>query len=363
MGTLAERLTTKPPPEPAYRGLVRARRALQRLREALLPADGVMVERTFAALEVRALGAAVRLGLPAELAGGPRTSEEVAAAVGLEADRTNRLLRLLEASGVTRRRRGRWTLTRLGRALDPGHSRSATDWVRFFGGADFYRLAAELESAVAGEGPATDALHGTDFFSWLAHRPDVADDFDAAMANGSRLTGPMIAANVDWSGGRSVCDVGGGTGRVLTEVLRAHTHLEGILFDLPSVVSAAGPFPAGVAGRMTSRGGSFFESVPSADTMLLVAVLHDWGDAEATRILDRCANAMHDGGRVLVVDNVLDEDRPPFLEFHADVLMMLLTHGGRERTVGDIARLARPVGLQVGRTWSLLNLGAVELVR
>lgn len=363
MGRLAERLTTTPPPEPAYRGLVRVRRALQRLREALLPADGVMVERTFAALEVRALGAAVRLGLPAVLARGLCTTEQVAAAVGLETDRTKRLLRLLEASGVTRQRRGQWRLTRLGRALDPEHNRSATDWVKFFGGAEFYRLAAELESAVEGEGPATDALHGKDFFSWLADRPDVAGDFDAAMANGSRLTGPMIAANVDWSGVHSVCDVGGGTGRVLSEVLRAHTHLEGILFDLPSVVSTAEPFPADVAERMTSRGGSFFESVPSADTMLLVAVVHDWGDDEATRILDRCATAMHDGGRVLVVDNVLDEDRPPFLEFHADVLMMLLTHGGRERSVEDIAGLAEPAGLQVRRTWSLLNLRAVELVR
>jgi SAM-dependent methyltransferase len=362
MAGLAERLTTTPPPEPVYRGLVRVRRALRLLHDALLPADGVMVERTFAALEVRTMGVAVRLGLPAELAAGPRTSEQVAASLGLDSDRTDRLLRLLEATGVARQRHGRWRLTRLGRALDPAHGRSAADWVRFFGGAEFFRLSAELESAVAGDGPATDVLHGTDFFSWLTDRPDVAGDFDAAMANGSRLTGPMIAANVDWSESRTVCDVGGGTGRVLTEVLRAHPHLAGILFDQPSVVSTAEPFPAGVAGRMVARGGDFFDEVPAADTMLLVAVLHDWGDDEAARILDSCATAMNEGGRVLVVDNVLDADRPPFLEYHADVLMMLLTRGGRERTVEDIARLAQPAGLTVRRTWSLLNLRAVELV-
>lgn len=159
-----------------------------------------------------------------------------------------------------------------------------------------------------------------------------------------------------------MCDVGGGTGRVLTAVLSAHPHLRGLVFDLPSVVAASGPFPTEVAPRVETRGGDFFHEVPEADTLLLVAVLHDWGDAEAARILERCASALAPGGRVLVVDQVLDPDRPPFLEPHSDVLMMLLTEGGRERTVADLGRLGAEVGLRPGRTWNLLNLRAVELV-
>lgn len=358
-----DRLTTTPPPEPAYRALVRLRRALRWLREALVPADGVMVERTFAVLEVRALEVAIQVGLATALANGPKASEELAAALGLSTDRLTRLLELLRASGVVKLRRDRrFALTRLGRALDPNHERSASAWVQFFGGPEFFRLAAELDAAVLGRGSATAVLHDAEFFAWLADTPDVAARFDAAMANGSRLTGPMIAAQVDWSETLVVCDVGGGTGRVLTELLHAHPSLHGILFDLPSVVAKAGPFPEDVLARLETRGGDLFESLPEADTLLLVAVLHDWGDDAVARILERCAAAMKPGGRVVIVDNILDPDRPPFLERHADVMMMLLTEGGRERTVEDICQLAAPAGLRVAQTWNLLNLRAVELV-
>lgn len=360
---LVDRLTTTPPPEPVYRALVRVRRWLRRLREALLPADAVLVERTLTALEIRALGVAADLDLAERLAGGPRSTGELATGLGLDPGRLDRLLRLLDAVDVVRRRRdGRWSTTRIGAALREEHTRSARSWVRFFGGREQFHLLAELDAPIEGVGPAPAVLHGASFFEWTAREPTVAERFDAAMADGSRLTGPMIAAVVDWSDTEVVCDVGGGTGRVLASILGEHPHVRGILFDLPSVVDALDVLPGDVAERVEVVGGDFFSGLPSADTMLLVAVLHDWGDDEVRRILDRCAAALSPGGRVVVVDQVLEPSRPVFLEHHADVLMMLLTEGGRERSVDDLRRLAAPAGLGVGRRWRLLNLQAVELV-
>jgi hypothetical protein len=63
--------------------------------------------------------------------------------------------------------------------------------------------------------------------------------------------------------------------------------MRGVLFDQPHVVDdVAADVEPDVAARLTIVGGSFFESVPEhGDAYLLKAVIHDWEDAEAVRIL------------------------------------------------------------------------------
>src|SRR5581483_11989770 len=97
-----------------------------------------------------------------------------------------------------------------------------------------------------------------------------------------------------WASVRTVADIGGGTGAVLAEIVRAHPGVRGILVDLPRTVerSAAVFEAAGVADRAQAVGQSFFDTLPAgADVYLIHRVLNDWPDSEAAAILRRCAEA------------------------------------------------------------------------
>ena len=64
-----------------------------------------------------------------------------------------------------------------------------------------------------------------------------------------------------WAGVRTVVDVGGGSGAMLAEILRKWPQLRGTLVDVPRTVALSGEVfqAAGVAGRVTTVGQSFFD--------------------------------------------------------------------------------------------------------
>src|SRR2546422_348240 len=75
---------------------------------------------------------------------------------------------------------------------------------------------------------------------------------------GSTLQALGLAKTLDWSGVTSVCDVGGGTGATLEQIVAAHPHLRATLLDLPEVVAGAKD-----PHSFEAVGGSFFDGVPS----------------------------------------------------------------------------------------------------
>ena len=77
--------------------------------------------------------------------------------------------------------------------------------------------------------------------------------------------------------------------------------MRGVLFDQPHVVDGAV-----VGERCEVVAGSFFDAVPAgADAYVLKAILHDWEDDDAVRILRRCRAAIPDDGALLVVERDL----------------------------------------------------------
>ena len=365
---LTTRLFLRRAPEPAYRGLLRARHWLRRARNRLLPANAVTLEATLAVAEPRAIGVAAELDIAGHLADGARSVDDLAAELGTDPDATERLLRLLSGLGYFRRdRRGRWHNTRLSRPLRADHPLSVRDWARFFGGPDLARFWAGADHSIHTGAGAVDAQTGSDFFGWTADEaPEVGALFDAAMRDGSRLTGLSMDREVDLTGVTTVCDVGGGTGRLLADLLADHPDRRGVLFDLPTVVERAPSVleAAGVADRVDLVGGSFFEGVPGgADRYVLVSVIHDWDDERAVTILTNTRDALDGDARILVVEQVRDPSEAPFISDHSDLLMLVLSGAGRERTNEEFERLFTAAGLRVATTYRLATPQTVfELV-
>ncbi|KAE8008839.1 hypothetical protein FH972_005312 [Carpinus fangiana] len=129
-------------------------------------------------------------------------------------------------------------------------------------------------------------------------------------------------------------DVGGGNGTTLHMLVKAFPWLRGINFDLPHVVSEAVEFHG-----VEHVGGDMFQSVPKADAVFLMCILHDWGDKECIQILKKCRGAvLEEKGKVIIVDAVIEEaklDKLSDARLALDMAMMAHTNAGKERTLKE----------------------------
>jgi len=287
---------------------------------------------------------AVTLRIADHIAAGTSDIHGLAAASGADADSLHRLLRHLAGKGVFEEPRpGEFALNEPARALLDPPAQIGLD-LDGFGG----RMAnawGSLLTAVRTGAPAYHTIFGRPFWDDLEAHPKIAASFDALMGPGHGTPDPDVLAG-GWESVRTVVDVGGGTGALLAEILRMHPTLRGTLVDRPATVARSAPVfeAAGVADRVTTAGQSFFDPLPAgADVYLLKSVLGDWPDPEATRILQRCAEAARPAGRVVVLNGV----SPDSTDGPSPALLMMVLVGGKERSLSEFRALARSAGLDV----------------
>ena len=257
----------------------------------------------------QAVHAAAVLGVADLLAGGPRASDDLAAATDTHAPSLYRLLRALAAVGVLEEDgERRFALTALGECLRADAPEPVGAWAVHVGQPYFWDAWGDLLHSVRTGETAFRALHGEDTWSWRSRHPEAGAVFDAAMTAASRRANRALVDAYDFSRFGTVVDVGGGHGALLAGLLARHPAMRGVLFDQPHVVAGAADVlaAAGVADRCEIVGGDFFDDVPAGgDAYLLKWILHDWDDEEAVAILRACRAAAPDGGALLVVERVI----------------------------------------------------------
>jgi len=288
---------------------------------------------------------AATLRIADHIAAGNTEIGQLAAAAGADRDSLDRVLRHLVSKGLFQQTApGRFALNEAARALLEEPVRLGLD-LNGIGG----RMAhawGTLLSAVRSGKPAYHEAFGRGFWEDLDAHPDIAASFDALMGPAGHGTpDPHVLIDpADWESVRMVVDVGGGTGTLLAEILRARPEVRGTLVDLPRTVARSGEVfqAAGVADRVTAVAQSFFDPLPGGgDLYILKNVLGDWPDREATAILRRCAEAARPSGRVVAFTGA-----GPGEEASPELLMMVLV-GGRGRTLDEFRSMARDAGLEV----------------
>jgi hypothetical protein len=308
---------------------------------------------------------AAKLGIADVVAGGRRTAAEIAEAVGADAALLGRALRGLVLEDILFEDGGRFGLTPLGEWLRDGVPGSLRGPI-LVRGELYYGAAAGLLATVVDGGTAFEHVHGERFFEHLGRHPDLEATFQASMTGRASHEADDVVAAYDFTGLERLVDVGGGQGVLLATILRGAPWLRAMLVDRPAVVARAREWLAqqGVGERCECVAGDFFASVPSgADAYVLSRVIHDWDDADANRILARCAAAMTAGSRLLLVEAIVPErpkDRPEAIRMDLHMLTLL---GARERTEAEFRRLLAAVGLTVQRvvpTRSPAGLSVVE---
>lgn len=353
-------------PSPRVTRLVnRGRAGLGRAHRSAVPPPVRVLEALFGLFDNRVLGLLVELGLPEHLAR-PSGIDELARATGSDPGALDRVLRYAAGRGFLRRdRRGRYRANGVTAVLRVDHPNSWRGWVEFAASDWFWAAWRHLDAPVRGQGSGLEAATGHSFFEFVRGvRPDVGRVFDEAMRAGATLQAVALDHALEWSVVGSVCDVGGGTGAAVEFLLAAHPDLEGVLVDLPEVVAAARPrlVSGDLAARYRVQAGSFFDELPAGcDRYLLLAVVHDWDDEEAARLLRRVGDALAPDGRALVVENVVPHSPRDEFVAASDLLMLVLA-SGRERTEAQFHALFERSGLRLERRIPLASgFSAFEL--
>lgn len=299
----------------------------------------------------QAVHVAAKLGISDVLADGPKSLDQLAESTRTDIHALARLMHALAALGLYTDDDGKYSNTDLGTALRTDVPRSVAGWARFVGTGSHWQAYTGLEDSIRTGETAFRTVHGEAVWEYRAKHPAEQEAFDAAMTAMSQTMSDAVVNAYDFSRFDTVVDVGGGRGRLLIDVLSRYPSVGGVLFDQPDVVAGAGELlsAAGVADRCRVVGGNFFEAVPEGDAHLLKSVIHDWADAESIEILRTCRRSMPDEGRLLLVEQLLDESPDPVRTAFSDLNMLVMT-GGRERTTDEYRALLAAAGLDLVTT-------------
>ncbi|MEX1145245.1 MAG: methyltransferase [Acidimicrobiia bacterium] len=357
--------TARVPPAWLIRPLLAVRNGIAGVHRGMVPPEVVLLETTLGVIDTKTLGVVAELGVADQLAVGPMTGDALGAACSADADALTRVLRYLVSRGFFRTTRdGRFRNNKrseLLRDLDG----SARAWARFIGADWHVDIWNHLEHSVRTGGAATEVALGRPFWEYLTEvNPAAGAVFDEAMESASAVQMGVVARKYDWSACTRVCDVGGGTGTLLSAILAPQEYLRGVLFDLPTVVAKSGPVleAAGVADRVEVIGGDFFAAVPEGcDRYVLQAIVHDWDDESCVRFLSNCRDAMAPGGRVLVLEFTMPEHDGAHFAKSTDLEMLVDTGAGRERTRAEFDALFARAGLRVRKVIPIVLTAMFEL--
>jgi hypothetical protein len=296
----------------------------------------------------RCLYVAARSDLATRLADGAKTADELARQTGVHGPTLHRVLRALASAGVFRETTAsRFENTALSETLRSDVPGSLRPWVLLHGGDISWRCWGEFDHCVTTGTSAFEHLNGETIFDYIPRHPEHAAVFDQAMSAVTQMASASIVSAYDFSGIGTLVDVGGGNGTMLCAILESNPRLHGIVFDLPHVETAATDYIANrqLQDRCAFSGGSFFDSPPpSGDAYLLQRVLHDWDDEHSVKILRACAKAARLPARVLISEAIVPPGNDPFYGKLIDLHMLVMTHGGKERTQDEYRALLSQSG-------------------
>jgi 3-hydroxy-5-methyl-1-naphthoate 3-O-methyltransferase len=182
-----------------------------------------------------------------------------------------------------------------------------------------------------------------------------AESFTAAMDCRGRVLGPglvaALAGNKPGSQPHRLLDVGGGSGVYSIAVARSFPQARATVLEASPV--------DGIARRTISAAGldrridvvtadMFTDSWPADhDTHLFSNVLHDWSEADCRRLLAKSVAALPHGGRLLIHDMLLDDDKSgPLWAAEYSVLLTTVTQG-RLYSAAEIGSWLVDLGMRI----------------
>ena len=285
------------------------------------------------------------LGVADHIGDDPVGVTELASRCGADPDALDRVLRLLATHGVFAGVGGAYEHTESSRLLRSDHPRSMRAFSRMMCLPVFTATLGQLQHSVRTGSPALEQVAPEGLWPYLQAHPTEAEIFGQAMTAKAGADIAAVLGAYDFSRIRTIADIGGGRGHLLRGVLDAVPTAEGVLFDLPEVITTLDLD----SERLTARAGDFFvDPLPSAGLYILMEVIHDWPEAEAAAILRAIRRAAQPAAVVLIIEGVITEQQPDPRVQTLDVVMLAFT-GGRERSPDQLEKLLDSADLRLNK--------------
>lgn len=171
----------------------------------------------------------------------------------------------------------------------------------------------DLTEALKTGKPQNETKHGGEgVFEELYSKPDRLEQFMDAMAGISMGNFYAFADKFDFSGYKTLCDVGGAAATLSMIVAGKHPHLKCTSADLPpaSAIAAKKVAAAGLSDRVVTTNIDFFKDpLPSADIITMGMILHDWNLENKIMLIRKAYDALPTGGAFVVIETLIDDAR------------------------------------------------------
>jgi SAM-dependent methyltransferase len=293
----------------------------------------------------RALLTAYELEIFTVLNDESRTSGEVASAIGCDPRATDRLMNALVAMGLLEKQGARF---RNGAAASAYLVKGKAAYMGNLSHTNhLWNTWSHLTATVREGRPAASIGAINDRGDeWL--RP-----FIAAMHWRARQSAGGVVKLLDLTGVTRVLDVGGGSGAYAMAFARARQGISAVVFDLPSVVPLTRGYiqAEALSSEVATVEGDYLRDPLGGgyDLVFMSAVIHSNSPEENRRLFGKAAAALEPGGRLVVQDFLVLEDRsgPPQAALFA-LNMLVGTQSGDTFTESEVRGWMAEAGLEPG---------------
>jgi hypothetical protein len=310
--------------------------------DAARPDPTASVRLSTAYWDSQTLLTANRLRVFDVLADGPKSPEQVAAALGLDPRATGLFLRACVGLGLLEQEAGRFANSSAAStflvARSPAYMGNAIAYSD-----QLYGTWAGLESALRSGQPALPAE------SYLGDDPARTRTFVHAMHGRALGIARALVHVLDLSGRREMLDVGGGPGTYSVLLTERFPGLHAEVLELPGVAAVARELvaAAGASDRVALRDGSYHTADfgTGRDVVLMSGMFHRETAETCRDLIRRAAACLVPGGLLAVSDVFADEGgaRPAFAAMFG-VNMMLTAPNGGVHADSDVRRWMRDSG-------------------
>lgn len=297
------------------------------------------------------LYAGVKLGVFDYITSDPKNTFDVAKELGLDPTLTYRLLRALGSMGFLREEpNSKFSMTSQGEFLQKNHPQTLRGVTLLEEGPEHYAIWRHLPAMITdGQQNSFVREYGHKIFEYAHRNHEYGEVFNQAMSSYSASQTAWVLDALDgydFSKIHHLCDIGGGQGHLLSNLLLKYTHMKGTVFELESVTKNNELLLApklGVKERCSYVGGDMFIEVPSADAYMMKMILHDWSDQECVKILSNIHVSSPEHAKVLIAEHIVPDPETPHFSKLFDIHMMCVA-SGKERTVDEYSRILEHAG-------------------
>jgi len=298
-------------------------------------------------MESRILLTAVRLNLFGILGRGPADANEVAGAAGADPRACAMLLDALSAMEFVLKEDGRYR-------VQPGRDDYLIPGGRFYVGDIlghherlWHRWSRLTEVVTSGRPVPRGEVPGA--------REDEAarQDFILGMANIGAQGARELVLALDPRGPMTLLDVGGGPGTYALQFAEHNPELCAVVFDLPEVVPIAeGQIASrGLGDRVSAVGGDYLlDELPGGNQLALLSnIIHSLGPDEIRALFGRIHESLEPGGRLILKDFFVAEDRAgPLWPAVFSINMLVGTEEGRSYCEDEVLEWLGGAGFTPG---------------